>query len=154
MRHVTGILGRHRGINFDKQTCQKLVNDAAGLAGLMRESFVKYDFDFALNESRGDAGSIVFFGDMETFEVFDYATGQKVPKNSEISADRSGRVGKKRAVLYPGLTRQSHRDEEPLVLQKPAIIVRFDTPVKRVAKPKKKASTSFISDLQEIGKTF
>lgn len=144
MQQVAGFLARHRGTNFDKKTCQKLVNDAAALASDMKESFIKYDFDFALNGSRGDMSSIVFFDDIEKLEIFDYHTGQKVPRNSEITADRSGRVGKKRAVVYPGLTRQSHRDEAPLVLQKPAVIVRFDTPVKRVAKPMKKPSTSFI----------
>jgi hypothetical protein len=144
IHEVAEMLGNRPEIDLDKQTCRKFVNDASDLGMRMRESHIKYDFDFNYRTSPENASRVMYAAEIGDVEVFDVATGQQIPKKHKVTVGEGGRVGDKLAMVFPGLTRQSRSDEVPLVLQKPAIIVQFDKPIERVAKPRDKESTSSV----------
>ncbi|KPI42953.1 uncharacterized protein AB675_2164 [Cyphellophora attinorum] len=144
MQEMASLLAEHSNVAPDWKACEKLINEAGTLALTMRESHIKYDFDFGQYNADRRSGNVMLSNDIGKFEIFDRATGQPIPRRADITSDEDGHVGRRSALVFPGLTRQSRRDEVPLVLQKPVIVVAFDHPVTRITRPKNTESVRLI----------
>jgi hypothetical protein len=117
------------------KACQKIIAAADSLSRDMRLSTADFEFEFGYEEN-DTASRVLLFEDIDDYNIFDVATGQRLRSGGCFEVDKAGRCGFKLATLWPGLTKKVNGGR--VSLRKPTVIVKFDGEIRRDAKKKPK----------------
>ncbi|KAK4937982.1 hypothetical protein LTR10_021471 [Elasticomyces elasticus] len=115
-------------------TCDRIVADAADLAGNVRQTIAMYEFDPDPWASAQVEIGVLKLEDWKKYKIIDSRTGQAVRSSAIPTADGNGRVGEILFVVHPAFVRKPTKTAAAIILVKPTIAVKFDHAIPRGGK--------------------